>query len=169
MKALDASHSSWRPDELQRLLAAVLSVDDWEKIAAEVGGGRTAEECLMQFVRLPLSEGMTDDVPAPIGVAATPDTPNSNLTMLQHIAAKLPISVVADAAAVATKAYNHRNQQQAQGGEAAAAVHDRNQADELHAAVVTRLIPSVQLQLQKDAALEEHIQSQRERLIAVHT
>jgi hypothetical protein len=62
--------SSWRPEEDERLLAAVKQHgDDWTEIALAVAGGRSRKACRNRHRRLTVED--VEDVPNPLDVLQT--------------------------------------------------------------------------------------------------
>jgi hypothetical protein len=73
--------SSWRPEEDERLLAAVKEhgTDDWSEIAVAVAGGRSRKACRNRYRRLTVEcdDADVEDVPNPLAVLQAirdPDT-----------------------------------------------------------------------------------------------
>ena len=65
--------SSWRPEEDERLLAAVKQHgDDWTEIALAVAGGRSRKACRNRYRRLTVEDVEdVEDVPNPLAVLQT--------------------------------------------------------------------------------------------------
>lgn len=49
--------TDWNDKETLHLLEAVMHYgDDWKRVAAHVGGGRSEKECVARFIKLPFGE-----------------------------------------------------------------------------------------------------------------
>ncbi|OEH77865.1 actin-dependent regulator subfamily member related protein [Cyclospora cayetanensis] len=114
-----ADGSDWQLDETERLIEAIeLHKDDWAEVAEHVGGGRTPQQCVERFIRLPTQEPFLDASKQVVslrfsGTEKTPFSSFSNplLSLLALLSSVVHPSVAAAAAhAALQKAENKLSQ-----------------------------------------------------------
>ncbi|KAI9305857.1 SWIRM domain-containing protein [Cunninghamella echinulata] len=102
---MNNSSSKWTDEEILRLLEGVDQYDDDWLMVSEHVGNRTKEQCIMQFLQMPitdeffnikLSENELEEVPFA-------NTPNPIMTMVTYLAAHINPGVAGVAAKVAMK------------------------------------------------------------------
>ncbi|XP_026190758.1 SWI/SNF complex subunit SWI3C [Cyclospora cayetanensis] len=97
-----ADGSDWQLDETERLIEAIeLHKDDWAEVAEHVGGGRTPQQCVERFIRLPTQEPFLDASKQVVsGTEKTPFSSFSNplLSLLALLSSVVHPSVAAAAA-----------------------------------------------------------------------
>ncbi|CDJ60171.1 SWIRM domain-containing protein, related [Eimeria maxima] len=97
--------SDWQLDETERLIEAIeLHKDDWQEVAAYVGGGRTPQQCVERFIQLPTQEPFLEASKHVIsGTEQTPFSSFANplLSLLAFLSSAVHPSVAAAAARAA--------------------------------------------------------------------
>ncbi|CDI80968.1 SWIRM-domain-containing protein, related [Eimeria acervulina] len=97
--------SDWQLDETERLIEAIeLHKDDWNEVAAYVGGGRTPQQCVERFIKLPTQEPFLEA--SKHVVSGTEQTPFSSfgnplLSLLAFLSSVVHPAVAAAAARAA--------------------------------------------------------------------
>ncbi|CDJ41710.1 Related to swi/snf-related matrix-associated actin-dependent regulator of chromatin, subfamily c, member 1, related [Eimeria tenella] len=100
-----ADGSDWQLDEIERLIEAIeLHKDDWDEVAEHVGGGRTPQQCVERFIKLPTQEPFLEA--SKHVVSGTEQTPFSSfanplLSLLAFLSSVVHPSVAAAAARAA--------------------------------------------------------------------
>ncbi|ESS30656.1 SWIRM domain-containing protein [Toxoplasma gondii GAB2-2007-GAL-DOM2] len=101
----DGSDGKWTLEETERLIEGIeRHLNDWNEVAAFVGGGRTAQMCVERFIQLPIQEPLLP--PRGGGADAGPfrHFKNPLLSLLAFLASSVHPSVAAAAARAALKA-----------------------------------------------------------------